>query len=98
MNNRTFVQLNDDVRSYDKLFCHSLFVILLFYGSIISPSLAEQTDIDSLTSRLQENLHDTDRVKTLNKLAWKMIYTNPDTPLSSYLQKPYQLQKHTSGN
>ena len=42
---------------------------------------AEQAVIDSLTARLGESLHDTDRVNTLNKLAWEMMYNNPDTAI-----------------
>jgi len=34
--------------------------------------------IDSLTTRLTENLHDTDRIKTLNELAVNLTYGNPD--------------------
>ena len=41
----------------------------------------QQAPIDSLTSRLEENLHDTDRVNTLNALAWKLKYANPDTAI-----------------
>jgi len=37
--------------------------------------------IDSITARLQENLHDTDRVQPLNKLAFQLMYTNPDTAI-----------------
>ncbi len=73
--------LNDRKRSYGRLLRRSLFVVLLFNCSVTSPSLAEQATLDSLTNRLQENLHDTDRVKTLNDLAWELMYTNPDTAI-----------------
>jgi len=51
-------------------------------GERTSPVGRQGRTIDSLTARLQENLHDTDRVKTLNKLAWKLMYANPDTAIS----------------
>jgi len=45
------------------------------------PSIAQNSKIDSLTTRLGENLHDTDRVNTLNDLAWELQYSNPDTAI-----------------
>ena len=42
---------------------------------------AGKTVIDSLTARLQSELHDTNRVKTLNDLAWELMYANPDTAI-----------------
>ena len=77
MNKRTGEQSNAEIRSYGGLLRRSLFVVLLFYCSIISH--AQQAAIDSLIARLEQNLHDTDRVKTLNDLAWELRYTNPDS-------------------
>ena len=37
--------------------------------------------IDSLKTRLEKDLHDTDRVKTLNGLAWTLRNINPDTSI-----------------
>jgi serine phosphatase RsbU (regulator of sigma subunit) len=48
-----------------------LFSALLFFYSFFS--FSQQSKIDSLTARLNQELHDTDRVKTLNKLSWYLI-------------------------
>jgi len=37
--------------------------------------------IDSLSNRLKEDIHDTDRVKTLNVISWSFKFTNPDTSI-----------------
>jgi len=37
--------------------------------------------IDSLTTRIEEDIHDTDRINTLNELAWNLMYANPDTAI-----------------
>ncbi|MBN4072098.1 tetratricopeptide repeat protein [Flavobacteriales bacterium AH-315-E23] len=57
----------------------SLAIISFLFLSIAS--FAQQGKIDSLTTRLQEDLHDSDRVNTLNSLAWELTYANPDTAI-----------------
>ena len=81
MNERIVEHLYDEIRSYGRLLRRSLFVVLLFNCSVTSPSYAEHATLDSLTNRLHENLHDTDRAKTLNMLAWELKYTNTDTAI-----------------
>ncbi|MBI2966383.1 MAG: tetratricopeptide repeat protein [Bacteroidetes bacterium] len=45
-------------------------------------SFSQQSKIDSLTARLQVNLHDTDRVNTLISLAIEFKYKKTDTAIS----------------
>ena len=44
-------------------------------------SLGQQSKIDSLIIRLKATIPDTDRVNTLNALAWELMYQNPDTSI-----------------
>ncbi|MBL4577231.1 MAG: tetratricopeptide repeat protein [Flavobacteriales bacterium] len=57
----------------------TLTCLLAFIGASLSFSPDPRVEIDSLTARLQEELHDTVRVNTLIDLAWEFMYTNPDT-------------------
>jgi len=58
-------------------------LILILVTTIIglNPSSVAKNSrtIDSLSARLQATLHDTDRVNSLNTLAWSLKYANPDT-------------------
>jgi len=78
MNRRTIEHLNIELRSIRWIFRHSVFAALLF---CCSEALSQTNKVDSLQSLLQTNLHDTTRIKTLNTLAWKLKYTNPDTAI-----------------
>ncbi|OFY66436.1 MAG: hypothetical protein A3H98_09305 [Bacteroidetes bacterium RIFCSPLOWO2_02_FULL_36_8] len=48
---------------------------------ILPTAYCQSSFIDSLTTRLSQTLHDTDRVNTLNALSWKLQYNNPDTSI-----------------
>jgi len=53
---------------------------LLFLISFVSFS-QQQSKIDSLKNLLKTTIDDTTRIKTLNALAWKLKYNNPDTAI-----------------
>jgi tetratricopeptide (TPR) repeat protein len=46
----------------------------------------KQQTIDSFKTRLQQNLPDTERVSTLNELAWQLNSINPDTAFALSMQ------------
>jgi len=58
--------------------CRALAVVLLFNCSFI---VAQQAKIDSLATCLLQTLHDTDRLNTLNDIAWELRHTDPDQAL-----------------
>jgi len=51
------------------------------WGLVLGTSFANSTKTDSLLQVLQTTIEDTTRIKTLNALAWKLMYTNPDTAI-----------------
>src|SRR3990172_3283090 len=59
-----------------------MFVILLGCFLCNPPAGSCQfSKVASLTARLSQSLHDTDKVNTLNELAWELMYSNPDTSI-----------------
>jgi len=71
--------MNIELRSANCIFRFSSFLVLVLCCSI---ALSQTQTIDSLATRLQADLHDTDRVNVLNDLAWKLMYRNPDTSIA----------------
>ncbi len=60
------------------LFYRILIIAFVFFTSL---SLQAKNKVDSLLTRLQQSIHDTDRINTLNELAWSLKYFNPDTAI-----------------
>jgi serine phosphatase RsbU (regulator of sigma subunit)/Tfp pilus assembly protein PilF len=55
--------------------------LLLLLTLCVLDTRAQRHKIDSLIRKLRTELHDTDRVKTLEKLAYKFQYVSPDTSI-----------------
>ena len=71
-------------------------IVLLLYSLNIT---AEKGVIDSLTTELKNDLHDTVRANHLNELAWELMNVNSDTALilSSEALKISELNEWKSG-
>jgi len=66
----------------------AFFILLLLasqVGRLYAVKAQDHKIIDSLTARLgtlsEVEGHDTERVKTINALAWKLMYANSDTSI-----------------
>ena len=59
------------------------FLLLCMTGitQLTAGSDGQSRTVDSLTNRLQENLHDTDRINILHTIARQFLYSNPDTAI-----------------
>src|SRR3990172_8269570 len=63
-------------------------------SSKVDLSTVVLTKVDSLSARLHQSLHDTDRVNTLNALAWELRRNNPDTAIILSAQALKLAKKH----
>ena len=58
-----------------------IIIFLFFISSSFSQNSTSISSIDSITALLKTDKEDTNKVRHLNDLGWKLMYINPDTSI-----------------